>query len=225
MSISNRLKKIAGYVEKNSNIIDIGTDHAYVPIYLISNNIISNAIAADISQGSCNKANENILQYNLQNKIKVIKSDGLKNIDTTNFDTIIIAGMGGNLISNILEDQKFKLKNIKNLILQPQSDIYKVRQKLHELDYKIIDEDFFDDMNKYYNIIISKQGKEQYINKIYYKYSKCLLKNKNIKYKIYLKNELHKLKDINLKIKDKNNLIENNNKINLLRRILSEYYM
>ncbi|HBY20157.1 MAG: hypothetical protein A2Y24_00735 [Clostridiales bacterium GWE2_32_10] len=203
MRLSKRLLTIAGKVLQGSNIIDVGTDHGYVPIYLYETKVINKAIAADVSYGSCEKARQNIIEHSLENYILVVESDGLKGIDTKGFDTIVISGMGGRLICGILDDGIEKLKNIEYLVLQPQTEIASVRKKLHSIGYKIIDEDILLDDGKYYNIIVGKKGKEVYDKDIDYLFGKRLLDRKDAVLKEFLEFEVLKLRGIIGRIKER----------------------
>lgn len=126
--ISNRLKKCADMVSGNSKIADIGTDHAYIPIYLLLQKKISHAIACDIGEGPLKNAEKNIKNYGLENDIEARLSDGFSNIKENEADEILIAGMGGNMISNILNNCPWKNKHEKRFILNPM----KYEEKLHE---------------------------------------------------------------------------------------------
>ena len=94
IKLSPRLKKIAKYVDDFSNIVDIGCDHGLLDIYLVQTNKNIKVIASDVNENALNNAINNIKKYNLDSKITTILSNGLDNIDTTNIDTMIIAGMG-----------------------------------------------------------------------------------------------------------------------------------
>lgn len=128
LKISNRLKKCADMVSGNSKIADIGTDHAYIPIYLLLQKKISHAIACDIGEGPLKNAEKNIKNYGLENDIEARLSDGFSNIKENEADEIVIAGMGGNMISNILNNCPWKNKHEKRFILNPM----KYEEKLHE---------------------------------------------------------------------------------------------
>ena len=110
--LSNRLKNVVSQVNTGNLIADIGTDHGYVPIYLIKNSIAKKAIAADISKGSCDKAKTNISLYGLNDKIDVRCGNGLEIIkDSEIIDTIIISGMGGLLTIDVLKSNEKAVKN------------------------------------------------------------------------------------------------------------------
>jgi len=108
--LSKRLEQVASMVTKGNIIADIGTDHGYVPIYLVEKGICPKAYAMDINQGPIESAIKNIENYGLSEKIQAIKSNGLEKLEPEKADTIIIAGMGGELIVNILENGLAKLE-------------------------------------------------------------------------------------------------------------------
>ena len=137
MKISNRLKLIASLVDENSSIIDIGCDHALLDIFLVQNKKLKKVVASDNKKEPLNSALSNIKKNHLEDKIKLSLSDGLSNIES-DIDTVIISGMGGELIKDIL-DPKY-LKNVTTLILSPQSDIYNLRVHLNSIGYKFIEE-------------------------------------------------------------------------------------
>lgn len=115
-NIDSRLFSCASLVHSDS-IIDVGTDHCKLPIWMVKNNLIKNALACDINPYSVRKSIDNVKKYHLENKIKVVQSDGLLNIDIGFLDTIVIAGLGGKTIANILQECQSKLN--KHFILQP----------------------------------------------------------------------------------------------------------
>ena len=116
ININNRLKTIANLVRKGSIVADVGTDHAFLSIWLVQNNISTNVIASDINLGPCKKAERNVKLYGCENNIKIVQTDGLNGIEKYHPTDIIVAGMGGELIWDIIKD--FKNINV-NFILQP----------------------------------------------------------------------------------------------------------
>ena len=135
IKIDSRLKDISDLIDQCDIIADIGTDLGYLPIYLIQKGICNKAIAADVAINPLNSAKENINHYQLNDKIITKLTNGLVNIEKVNF--VIIAGMGGNLIIDILSNQT-NLHD--NYILQPNLHVDLVRKYLSENGYKIIDE-------------------------------------------------------------------------------------
>ena len=156
VTLSQRLKMVADLVDVNSQVVDIGTDHAYLPAYLLTNKIATKALACDLRKGPLFNAQKTVKKYRLENKLELKLSDGLKEINSEEVDTVIICGMGGNLIVNIISDVLW-LKNKKNtLILQPQSHQEDVREFLVQNGFQILKEVSCEDNGKLYSAIKSK---------------------------------------------------------------------
>ena len=153
--ISNRLLKCAEMVNSGAKIADIGTDHAYIPIYLALNGKISYALACDISPGPLNNAKNNIEKYKFDKIIKTRLSDGLESIEENEADEIIIAGMGGNTIIKILQDCKWKNKKEKKFILQPVQHEDDLRLYLAESGHKITKEKAVICSGKVYTVMVA----------------------------------------------------------------------
>lgn len=152
MNISNRLQVISSFVRHNSVVADIGTDHAYLPIYLVQEGVIKKAFACDIKKAPLNLAKTNIEENNLEDNIKTILSDGLDNVPLEQVDDIVIAGMGGETICNIIKRAK-PLKYIRyKLILQPMTKQYELRKFLYENGFKIVSEGLALEQRRVYNI-------------------------------------------------------------------------
>lgn len=180
MELSKRLLEIAKYVNKGAKVADIGTDHAYLPIYLVKNKIARHVIAMDINKGPLESAKQNIKSHRLDGIIETRLSNGLNMLNNEDaVNTIIIAGMGGHLVKSIITEGKDHLEDVQQLILQPQSDYNVVRRGIHTLGFKIADEKILEDANKVYFIFLCEKGYESYDQDIYYKYGKILLQKKD----------------------------------------------
>lgn len=154
--LSKRLLSVCSFVPPGSVVADIGTDHARVPIWLIQNDVIPSAIASDIGSGPLEKAKENIEYYGLSDKIELRLGDGMNTLKTGDAECIIIAGMGGELMSNLLKN--YIPKGTKRLILQPMTDSYFVRDALTSCGYKITSEDLIYENDKFYSVIVCEPG-------------------------------------------------------------------
>ena len=171
--LSLRLLKAAEFVSKDDTVLDVGTDHGYLPIYLVKNNLCKKAYASDVSINALNVAIDNIKKNNLD--IKTFVSDGLKKIDVF-FDTLIICGMGTHTILNIIDSDKTPDK----LIIASNNDLYLLRSEIIKKGYKIEKESSVKDHKKYYDIILFTKGNSNISemelkygisdNKDYYKY-------------------------------------------------------
>lgn len=191
--LSKRLQKVADMVIKTEVIADIGTDHAYIPIYLVKKGIAKRAVAADISQGSCKKAEININSSHLEELIDIRCGNGLEVINEgEKIDSIIIAGMGGLMAISVLKSNTEAVNNANQLVLQPQRDIDKVRRYVHSIGFKIADEKMLIDGDKFYNIISAVKGSEEY-NDLEYLFGRKLIESKSPVLKEYIEIELNKL--------------------------------
>ena len=153
LNISDRLKKVANCVKKDSFVADIGCDHAYTAIYLVKNKIAKKVIAMDINKGPLEKAKSNICNNRLEDYIETRLSDGGKELKKGEVNTILISGMGGRLTTKILDDSLDVVRECRQLVLQPQSEIYLVREYIAKIGFRIEYEDMFIDEGKYYVII------------------------------------------------------------------------
>lgn len=202
IKLSKRLLSIANLVDDNSKVADIGCDHGLVSIYLAMNKQNISIIASDINQNALDNAIKNINKYHLEDKIKVCLSNGLDNINDE-IDTIIISGMGGHTIVDILTNNQEKLHTVNNIIIQSNNDIEYVRRKIVKLGYCISKEELILDKNIYYTVILFTKGKKKYTNKEYYfgpillkENSKIFIEKKNKEYTklVNIKNNIPKRK-------------------------------
>ncbi len=161
--ISKRLEAILNLIPSAEILADIGTDHGYIPTYAVKNNIVKKAIASDISKASLEKAVIEIKDNSLDGKIETRLGSGLEILKLDEADVIVIAGMGGILISEILD--KFYHKRYKTkhpiCIFQPVQFPEKLRQYLYKNKFDILDEELIKDEGKIYHIIVSKYSSEK----------------------------------------------------------------
>ncbi len=150
IKLSKRMKAVAAMVTSGGVLADVGTDHGYIPIALIQRQKIKSAIAMDINKGPLAHAQDNIASARLGDYIQTRLSDGVAALGEGEADSILIAGMGGELVIHILSEGEKVCKAASELILQPQSDIRKVREYLRLHHYKIVDEDMICEDGKYY---------------------------------------------------------------------------
>lgn len=175
MKLSNRLLTVASFVTKGSNIADIGTDHGYVPIYLAQNGLIGHGLAMDVGQGPLMHAQAHIAECGLGTVLETRLSDGLAKLNSGEADTVIIAGMGGDLIIRILEQGKAVLESVQELILSPQSKLHKVRLYLQENGWKIIRESMLKEDGKFYTVMKAVNGTMPDQRSIDLKYGRLLI--------------------------------------------------
>lgn len=227
MILSERLLNIANLVPKCDLAIDIGTDHAYVPIYLVKENIAKKVIAADISKGSVRKAQQNVNLNNCKDRIECRLGDGLDVLyDNEYADVIIVAGMGGMLVNYVLNINKEALKKAKRLILQPQRDNDKVRKFIHSIGFKIIDEKIFYDDNKLYNIIVCEKGQDCQYSEQEYLYGKILIDEKNSILKEYINSEMNRIEKVTKELTSSDErIIARKNELTQKYNLLKEIYI
>lgn len=144
------MKAVASMVTPGGVLADVGTDHGYVPISLVQRKKIQKAIAMDVNKGPLQHAKEHIGEYQLEEYIETRLSDGVQKLEVGEADSILIAGMGGELVIHIISEGMEVCRSVKELILQPQSELGKVRKFLRENNFEIIDEDMVIEEGKYY---------------------------------------------------------------------------
>ena len=191
-----------------SRLADIGTDHAYIPIYLARSGKIPEAVAMDVNRGPLERAEENIRAYELEDRIKTRLSDGFSALEQGEADSAVIAGMGGGLMIRILKEGEDVVRTLKECILQPQSEIEKVRAFLLEEGFLFIKEDMVEEDGKYYPMMkaacpgskissLRESGapgadiRKTDWDETELLYGKCLLKDKNPVLRQYLEREIH----------------------------------
>ena len=156
--LSKRLQAVADLVSPGMRLADIGTDHAYIPIYLMENEKIPQAIAMDINKGPLERAEEHIKAHGLEHQIQTRLSDGMAKLQAGEADCAVIAGMGGALMIKILEEGRETAFQLQELVLQPQSELEKFRIYLLENGYRVLAEDMVYEDGKYYPMMKVKPG-------------------------------------------------------------------
>jgi tRNA (adenine22-N1)-methyltransferase len=161
--LSKRLEAVASFVEQGAILADIGSDHAYLPCYLVRAGKISKAIAGEVVKGPYESAVRNVRKKGLSNEITVRLANGLEAVqESDEIDTISIAGMGGPLIASILNDGNEKLENVKRIVTQPNIHASSIREWAVQNGWKIIDEYILKEDNKIYEIIVLEKGQAEY---------------------------------------------------------------
>lgn len=160
ISLDSRLSLCASFVRKKCRLADIGTDHAYLPVYLCQNGVISSAIAADINPDPLKSGRKTIADAGLSEMIQTRLSDGLSEISPDEADDIVIAGMGGELIAKIIGDCEYSRDSEKRFILQPMTKSELLIGWLCENGFEIIDQDCCAASNKCYTVLLVQYSGE-----------------------------------------------------------------
>ena len=158
--ISPRLQEVAKLVELKP-YVDIGADHGYLDLYLSKAGWGGPIVATENKSGPYQRLCNNIKESGIPNNIQCVFADGL-NFDYRDYDQIVIAGMGGGLISNILLNSKYGVDNFNTLILEPQSDTYILRKTIDELGFKIVYEKYLNERAKTYSVIKCEKGHQPF---------------------------------------------------------------
>lgn len=183
IKLSNRLRTIAAFVPQGANVADIGTDHGYIPVWLAQNGIANRIAAADINRGPLRHAEETAAQYGVTDQIHFALCSGLEFEGSAEYDTVIIAGMGGELIASILSAAPWTKQQDTTLILQPNSRIPYLVEWLLDNGYTIVDAKLVKDAGKLYQILVVKGGEaerigresDRLINRLYFLHRDPLL--------------------------------------------------
>ena len=198
--MTKRLDFLASLLTKDNKVIDIGTDHAYLPILLHQKQI--KCMGTDIHEKALISAYHNLEEYHLEKEIPLQLTDGL-NLEIKDYNTLVIAGMGFNTIKHILNN-KDKLKNITTIIIQSNNDYDKLRKFLNELEYLLKEEYILEDKNHIYHIMKYLKGKENLTKE------EILMGKYNKDYKNYYQQDLPDWSTIRDAAKLDNNLLTDN---------------
>ena len=157
--ISKRLELVASFVPQGAILLDVGSDHAYLPIDLVEKDLIERAMAGEVVEGPYQSAVKNVEAHGLKEKIQVRLANGLAAFeDADQVSVITISGMGGRLIARILEEGLDKLANVERLILQPNNREDDLRIWLQEHGFQIVAECILEEAGKFYEILVVEAG-------------------------------------------------------------------
>ncbi|CAM4142370.1 tRNA (adenine(22)-N(1))-methyltransferase [Lacicoccus alkaliphilus] len=159
--IDERLKYAADHI-KGDNLADIGSDHAYLPIYAVREGLIKSAICGEVVPGPYEATVKNISTYGYGDRIEARLGDGLKILTPDDeLDTITICGMGGPLIASILRDGFDNVRDFPRLVLQANNYTHPLRKAVSELNYSIVHEKVLKLGKHYYEIIVCDHGESR----------------------------------------------------------------
>jgi len=190
MELSKRLQAVADLVSQGLVVADVGTDHGYIPIYLIETGKCNKAFAMDINEGPLMRAKEHIAEYGFADKIQVRQSDGVKSLNVGECQSVVVAGMGGALSIKIMEEGKDIFRSLREFVLQPQSELAKVRQYLCENGYCVIAEDMVLEDGKFYPMMKVINEKSPTYSLMELRYGQKLLEQKHPVLQMFLKKEI-----------------------------------
>ena len=189
MELSKRLQAVADLVSNGLVVADVGTDHGYIPIYLIETKKSPKAFAMDVNKGPLFRAKEHIAEHGLTSSIETRLSDGVRALKKGECECVVVAGMGGALTIKIMEEGKDIFRDLKEFVLQPQSELQKVRAYLYQNAYSIVEENMVLDDGKFYPMFRVINGQSQEYHAIELCYGKLLLEQKNAVLKTFLQKE------------------------------------
>ena len=158
IKLSPRLEVIASCVAGVKNMADIGTDHGYLPVYLVENQLVSSAIASDTNQQPLKKAEKIITEQQLESAIETRLGSGLSVLKPGEVDAVVMAGMGGLLIRDLLEAERRIAQGVKKLVLQPMNNQAVLRKYLEINGFKIVNEELAQEADRVYEIMVVEPG-------------------------------------------------------------------
>lgn len=218
MILSDRIQHLAHMVTPCGTVADIGCDHCFTLIYLIKEGICRQGIGCDIKKGPLDKARESLKKYEMADTIELRLGNGLAPLTPGEADTAVISGMGGHLISDILNAHLETTRAFSELVLQPQLDAPALRRSLHQIGFRIADEQMVCEDGIYYTLLRALPGCEEYTRRADYEFGKILIEKKNP----ILRNALTASQDKNEKIIVSLEHIHTENAKNRLREIKEE---
>ena len=206
MKLTDRLLKIASLVSDGKKIADIGRDHGYIPVYLLKEGKVPFAVLADVNKGPLDNAHKEVIQNNLLDKVDLRLGSGIEILEIGEVEEVIIAGMGGILISELLEAKKEVAHNVEKLILQPMQAQEELRYYLLNNGYEILEEVLVREDFRIYEIIVAKYtGKNTIIeDEIYYEVGIKLLENKDSLFNDFIEKKIKTYSSIVNKLEGKN---------------------
>lgn len=173
--LSPRLLTLANNVPNGAKVADIGTDHAYLPIYLMEQEIAAQAVGSELNPGPYQAALKAVAMAGLKELIDVRNGNGLETIEPGEVDTVVIAGMGAGTIIEILTNRPKVVAQLRRLVLQPMIGSAQLRKWLGEAGWQIIKEDLVEDDHRIYEVIVAEPGQEQVTDDIEFELGPRLL--------------------------------------------------
>lgn len=194
--LSERMKAAAALVSEGNRVADIGCDHAYTSIYLVQTGKAPSAIAMDVRKGPLERARANVTRFRITDRISLRLSDGLSELTPGEADTLLFAGMGGPLITELLAAGMPVVKAAKELVLQPQSEAFRVRRFLLQNGFRIDRETMLFEEGKYYVVMRAVPGTEPAYGEEEELFGRCLLKERPDVFLRFLSEEEKKTEEL-----------------------------
>ncbi|MGN0307831.1 MAG: tRNA (adenine(22)-N(1))-methyltransferase [Lachnospiraceae bacterium] len=208
MELSKRLQAVADLLSGGLRVADIGCDHGFLSIYLVKTGKAPGCIAMDVNRGPLERAEKHIQREGLSTYIDTRLSDGARALDSAEkVEAAVMAGMGGKLMIRIIEDSREQFLRMRELVLQPQSEIAMVRAYVRQMGWQITAEDMVLEEGKFYPMMRVEAGSKERASEkqeLFDCYGELLLKNRHPVLKEFLKKEEKQQKEILLKLQEKN---------------------
>ncbi len=198
--LSKRMQSVADRVSEGVRLADVGCDHGYLSVWLCQTGKIPSAIAMDVNKGPLERAEQNVALYGLKDRISLRLSDGLMELKPGEAESVAIAGMGGMLTIRILSARPDILAEVRELVLEPQSDVEGVRRFLLQSGFRIADEDLVLEDGKFYPVIraVHREQPEETAaeDPVHLKFGRCLLEKKHPVLKEFLERNLSQTEEL-----------------------------
>lgn len=194
LNLSERMLMAARMVRRGNTVADIGTDHAYLPAYLVINGISPKALACDVRKGPLDNAKKTVEQYGIHDKITLRLSDGFDKIKSDEADDFIMCGMGGTLMEELVSRTEWLKDSSKRIIVQPQSHAEDIRRFFVKNGFEILVEDACTDSGKIYCAMAAEYTGRISDRKVSYIYTGRLPECRKPEAKLYLENMVSRLK-------------------------------
>jgi tRNA (adenine22-N1)-methyltransferase len=196
MKLTPRLEKIASMIPKCQCVGDVGTDHAYIPVALVERHVVEKAIASDVVDGPVRNARKTVDRYGVSEDVEVRKGSGLEPYQVGEIQGVIIAGMGGALIADIIEAEYDLAQSLDFMILQPMIGQEVLRAYLESHNFKIVEEHIETEGDKFYEVIKVEPGSMTIDDPLLYEIGPLLSRQDDDKVKGFLSFKLKKYQKI-----------------------------
>jgi len=216
-----RLKSAADFIPICDTFLDVGTDHAYLPVYLVKKEICKNAVASDLKKGPLISAGKTAEAYNVSDKIFLRLGSGFETVKPYEVQAAAVAGMGGMLISQLLKASEDTVKTINTLVLQPMTAVYELRSFLYNNGYTIADEVLAKDSGKIYSIMKVHPISEPKPSEAEIFIGRHILKKTGELYEEYKNKQIKKL-EVQISGMEKAKTEQNNDKLLYTKKLLCE---